>query len=76
MRPTMGLLACLALATACSGAAPDNAARAPRTDTLTARQRDSAFATSRVPGAAAVGRALQAADTAAARNAAMDSLLP
>jgi hypothetical protein len=42
-------------------------------DTLTRRQRDSITATLPVPGARAVGRALEAADAAAARAAETDA---
>jgi hypothetical protein len=41
---------------------------------MTQRQRDSTIAESRLPGAPAVGRALDAADAAAARAAAADSI--
>jgi hypothetical protein len=41
---------------------------------MTQRQRDSTIAESRLPGATAVGRALDAADAAAARAAAADSI--
>ncbi len=43
-------------------------------DTLTRRQRDSIIGASRLPGAQGVRGALQAADSAAARNARLDSL--
>ncbi|HEX6133348.1 MAG TPA: hypothetical protein VFZ24_05280 [Longimicrobiales bacterium] len=58
---------------ACSGdgAQADTAAR----DTLTRRQRDSIIGASRLPGARGVQRALEASDSAAARNAAIDSVL-
>lgn len=45
-----------------------------RPDTLTQRQRDSAIGASRLPGAQGVQKALGAADSAAARNARLDSL--
>lgn len=41
---------------------------------LTQRQRDSAIATSKLPGAYGVTRALGAADSAAARNSRLDSV--
>ncbi len=43
-------------------------------DTLTQRQRDSAIGESGLPGAGGVRKALDAADTAAARNRRLDSL--
>jgi hypothetical protein len=43
-------------------------------DDMTQRQRDSTIAESRLPGAPAVGRALEASDAAAARAAAADSI--
>ena len=43
-------------------------------DTLTRRQRDSAIGASQLPGAKGVQRALDEADSAAARNAGIDSL--
>lgn len=49
--------------------AADSAAR----DTLTRRQRDSVIANSQLPGAKAVGKAMDAQDAAAAHNAAIDS---
>jgi hypothetical protein len=61
------LLPALALL-ACSTEPP-----ADRAD-MTQRQRDSTIAESRLPGAPAVGRALDAADAAAARAAAADSI--
>jgi hypothetical protein len=42
-------------------------------DTLTERQRDSVIGASKLPGAKAVNKALQAEDAAAAHNAAIDS---
>ncbi len=43
-------------------------------DTLTRRQRDSILGASRLPGAPGIRRALQAQDSAAARNARADSI--
>lgn len=48
--------------------------QANRPDTLTRRQRDSAIGASNLPGAQGVRGALQAQDSAAARNARLDSL--
>ena len=65
------IAACLVLcAASCSRPAADSARR----DTLTQRQRDSAVAASRLPGAGSVGAALRAQDSAARRNARLDSL--
>lgn len=41
---------------------------------LTQREKDSVFASSRVPGAKAVGKALSTADSANARQARLDSM--
>jgi hypothetical protein len=41
---------------------------------LTQREKDSVFASSRVPGAKAVGKALSTADSATARQAQFDSV--
>ena len=43
-------------------------------DTLTRRQRDSVLGASRLPGARGIRGALQAQDSAAARNARADSI--
>lgn len=53
---------------ACTGGAGD-----PARDQLTDRERDSIIAGSRLPGAAAVGRALRVSDSIASRNALLDS---
>lgn len=45
-------------------------------DSLTERQRDSILARSRIPGASAVGRAMNAADSTTARVRATDSVAP
>ncbi|CAN5596986.1 hypothetical protein BH23GEM10_BH23GEM10_10900 [soil metagenome] len=55
------------------GCAPDPG-EAPDTVERTQRQRDSALAESRLPGAGAVGRALDTSDSAAARTARMDTI--
>jgi hypothetical protein len=57
------------LAAAC--ASSDTSAN--RRDTMTQRQRDSVLAQSGLPGAAGVGKALRAADSAKARQAQLDS---
>lgn len=56
---------------ACGSSAGDAQSAA---DTLTRRQKDSLIATMPVPGAGAVGRALDAADRAAARTEAHDTV--
>jgi hypothetical protein len=45
-----------------------------RKQDLTQREKDSVFASSRVPGAKAVGKALSTADSATARQAQFDSV--
>lgn len=58
---------------ACTGSSPDQPAIDP--DTLTRRQKDSIISTLPIPGAGAVGRALEVSDTAAARGQRLDSIL-
>ena len=58
---------------ACSST--EDGAAAAAGDTLTRAQRDSIVGASSLPGAGGVQRAIDARDTANARNAAMDSLL-
>jgi hypothetical protein len=63
---------------ACSGKGDgsQNVSDAQRAvDTLTRRQKDSLISTMPVPGAGAVGRALDAQDATRARAAALDSIL-
>ncbi|HSJ05509.1 MAG TPA: hypothetical protein VK936_02330 [Longimicrobiales bacterium] len=68
------MIAAVALAlAACSGGGTDEPG-ALRTDTITQGARDSAVARSGLPGAAAVGRAQDAAATARERAAGMDSI--
>lgn len=62
----------ICLSAACSG---DNARESAPADTLSRAQRDSVIGASSLPGARGVQRAIEARDTANARNAAMDSLL-
>lgn len=62
-------LSSLLLAVGC--ASDDSSAN--RRDTMTQRQRDSVLAQSRLPGAGGVGKALNAADSARARQARIDS---
>jgi hypothetical protein len=69
-KPVLLLLLC---ASACTATGDEDAASAA--DTLTRAQRDSMIGASSLPGARGVQRAIDARDTANARNAAMDSLL-
>ena len=74
LAPTLAVLAVAAvslLAGACSGSDGDTASA---TDTLTRRQKDSLISTMPIPGAGAVGRALDAQDRANARTADHDSI--
>lgn len=66
------VLACLGL-----GACAEDTSDEPGVDrdTLTRRQKDSITAESGLPGAGAVGRALDASDAAAEHNAEMDSVM-
>ena len=58
---------------ACSGSTEGN--DIPGGDTLTRAQRDSVIGASKLPGAGSVQRALDVADSAAARNERLDSLM-
>lgn len=60
-----------AVAAACGGSSGDAVSAA---DTLTRRQKDSLVSTMPIPGAGAVGRALDAQDAANARAGAHDSI--
>jgi ABC-type glycerol-3-phosphate transport system substrate-binding protein len=74
-RPTATFLAALAVllvSTACSGSGSGEATSAA--DTLTRRQKDSLVSTMPIPGAGAVGRAMEARDAANARADAHDSI--
>ncbi|MGH7448106.1 MAG: hypothetical protein ACREK1_12435 [Longimicrobiales bacterium] len=71
MRSAAAVLAVVLLAACAAG---DDGEAAPR-DTLTRAQRDSVIGASSLPGARGVQRALEARDSANARDAAMDSLL-
>lgn len=65
----------LLAAAACSGESDASGeAAASAADTLTRRQKDSVISTLRLPGAGAVGKALDAADDAAARARAHDTI--
>ncbi len=61
----------LILAAACAKSAPSRNAAA---DTLTRRQKDSVLGASRLPGSQGIRGALSAQDSAAARNARVDSI--
>ena len=63
--------ALLLAATACTSCTSDATTAA---DTLTRRQKDSIISTFPIPGAAGVGRALDAADAAAERERLLDSI--
>ena len=69
MRALGAVLVLALFASAC--AAPDTA-RNDR-DTMTQRQKDSVLAQSQLPGARGVGMALNASDSAKARQAQLDS---
>ena len=65
----------LVLAAGCTGASSSSGADSTAArDTLTRRQQDSITAQSELPGARGVGKALEAQDTAAARNRVIDSV--
>ena len=68
------LVFCVALC-AC-GAGDEAESGNTAADTLTRAQRDSITAESNLPGASAVGRALETSDIAAERAAQMDSIEP
>lgn len=69
MRTCAALLCLLLLA--CAKPAPSKTAAG---DTLTRRQKDSILGASRLPGARGIRGALSAQDSAAARNARVDSI--
>jgi hypothetical protein len=58
---------------ACADPSPDD--KALREDTMTRRHRDSVLGASKLPGARAVQRALDVADSASARTTPLDSLI-
>ncbi len=67
------VIAGLVALAACGGGGQNNANKVNR-DTLTERQKDSILAKSSIPGASAVGKAMNAADTTSARVTASDSV--
>jgi hypothetical protein len=73
MHPALRCAALITLLAGCAGDSPDANTSG---DTLTRAQRDSVIGASRLPGAGGVRGALEIADSAAARQAARDSLLP
>ena len=74
MRRRLGVVLCALSLAACSSQTEDTSqGAAVDRDTLTRRQRDSITATLPIPGGRAVGRALEAADAAAARAAETDA---
>jgi hypothetical protein len=74
MRRILGVVVMALLLASCSGKGEEGGAPATASaDTLTRRQRDSIIANSKLPQAGAVGRALGAADAAAATRRAQDS---
>jgi hypothetical protein len=70
LRAALVPLALAALPLACGRPGGDQRAA----DTLTRRQKDSIVGASGLPGAAGVGRALSASDSATSRNRQLDSL--
>ena len=64
------VVSAVALVAACSSEPPAQKGE------MTQRQRDSAVAASRLPGAGGVGRAMQVADSAQARSDLADSIDP
>ena len=68
LRTRMALVSILTLAAGCASETAGN-----RRDTMTQRQKDSVLAQSQLPGASGVGKALNAADSAKARQARLDS---
>ena len=75
MRRVLGVIVTALLLASCSGKGQEEGAggATASADTLTRRQRDSIIANSKLPQAGAVGRALGAADAAAAARRAQDS---
>ena len=63
MQRAMIVLAAMVVLSGCAQKASEEEARTP----MTQRQRDSTIAASGLPGASAVGKALEIADSAAAR---------
>jgi hypothetical protein len=67
------VVAGLLVLAACGGGGQSNANKVNR-DTLTERQQDSILAKSSIPGASAVGKAMNAADTTSSRVRGSDSV--
>jgi hypothetical protein len=70
-RVRVGALGLVCLAMGCGGGGESSQASDP--DTLTRRQKDSILSTLPIPGAGAVGEALDAADKAAERARQLDT---
>ena len=68
------ILAAALVSSICIACASDETG-ANRRDTMTQRQRDSVLAKSGIPGAKGVGKAMNAADSAKARQSQLDSAL-
>jgi hypothetical protein len=67
------VIAGMVVLAACGSGGQSNANKVNR-DTLTERQQDSILAKSSIPGASAVGKAMNAADSTSARVTASDSV--
>jgi hypothetical protein len=70
----MRRLALVLLTTALAACSRSEQPSMQSADTLTRRQRDSVIGASKLPGAQGIGRAQAAQDSAAARNARIDSI--
>lgn len=79
MIAALSLVACVALAACGTDDGVEGETTLPAADsaprTPTRGQRDSAVAASRLPGAGAVGRALEASEAAARHNEALDTMV-
>ena len=71
---TLVVFAFALILTGCPGPSPDSDGESASADELTRRQKDSIISTLPVPGASAVGRALDAADAARVRALAHDTI--
>lgn len=72
--PTLAALVLSTVALAAGACGSGGGDQASATDTLTRRQKDSLVSTMPIPGAGAVGRAMDARDAANARAAQHDSI--
>ena len=73
MRRVLAAALCLLVLAACSNQAEESQTATVDRDTLTRREKDSITATLPIPQARAVGKALGAADAAAARASEIDA---